>query len=195
MAMPPRSRSGSRDGARKEPRQRPALDAPALEQLALHYVARFATSGAKLADYCRRKVRERGWEEGVAAPDVAALVGRFVAAGYIDDAAYAKGRGEGLRRRGYGDRRVDAALRGAGIGEDDRLGAKGDLEAAWTAALVLARKRRFGPFGAESPDRDRRTKQLGAMLRAGHPLDIARELINAPSEAEALRRAEESQLE
>jgi len=160
--------------------------------LALHYVARFATSGAKLADYCRRKLRERGWE-GVATPDIPALVTRFVAAGYIDDAAYAKGRGEGLRRRGYGRRRVDAALRGAGIGDDDRIGAKGDVRAAWTAALVLARKRRFGPFGAEPPDRERRAKQLGAMLRAGHPLDIARELINAASEAEALRRAEEAQ--
>lgn len=185
----------ARTGPRTERKPPPALNASALEALALHYVARFATSGAKLADYCRRKVRERGWEEGVPTPDVPALVARFVAAGYLDDAAYAKGRGEGLRRRGYGDRRVDAALRGAGIGEDDRLGAKGDLAAAWTAALVLARKRRFGPFGAETPDRDRRTKQLGAMLRAGHPLDIARELINAASEAEAMRRAEESQLE
>lgn len=185
----------ARTGSRTERKPPPALNASALEALALHYVARFATSGAKLADYCRRKVRERGWEEGVPTPDVPALVARFVAAGYLDDAAYAKGRGEGLRRRGYGDRRVDAALRGAGIGEDDRLGAKGDLAAAWTAALVLARKRRFGPFGAETPDRDRRTKQLGAMLRAGHPLDIARELINAASEAEAMRRAEESQLE
>ena len=188
MAMPPRSRPDPRSPRRP----RPALDAAQLDALALHYVARFATSGAKLADYCRRKLRERGWE-GVATPDIPALVTRFVAAGYIDDAAYAKGRGEGLRRRGYGRRRVDAALRGAGIGDDDRIGAKGDVRAAWTAALVLARKRRFGPFGAEPPDRERRNKQLGAMLRAGHPLDIARELINAASEAEALRRAEEAQ--
>ena len=174
MAMPPRSRPGSRP----DPRPRPALDAPGLESLALHYVARFATSGAKLADYCRRKVRERGWD-AEAAPDVPALVARFVEAGYLDDAVFAKGRAEGLRRRGYGDRRVDMALRGAGIAEEDRAGAKGDVAAAWTAA--------------EKPDRERRQKQLSAMLRAGHPLDIARELIDAASEAEALRRAEESQ--
>lgn len=179
-------------GSRPERKPRPALDGPALEALALHYVARFATSGAKLADYCRRKVRERGWD-GAAAPDVPALVARFVAAGYIDDAAYAKGRGESLRRRGYGDRRVEAALRGAGIGDEDREAARGDLAAAWTAALVLARKRRLGPFAAELPDRERRAKQLAAMLRGGHPLDIAREIINAPSEAEALRRAGEAQ--
>ena len=189
MAMPP-YRSRPRTNA--APRPRPALDAAGLDALALHYVARFATSGAKLADYCRRKLKERGWD-GAAPPDIPALVSRFVAAGYLDDALFAKGRAEGLRRRGYGDRRVDMALRGAGIAEEDRAGAKGDAAAAWTAALVLARKRRFGPFGAEQPDRDRRQKQLSAMLRAGHPLDIARELIDAASEAEALRRAEESQ--
>lgn len=189
MAMPPYR---SRPRANAAARPRPALDAAGLEALALHYVARFATSGAKLADYCRRKLKERGWE-GAVAPDIPALVARFVAAGYLDDAMFAKGRAEGLRRRGYGDRRVDMALRGAGIAEEDRAGAKGDARSAWTAALVLARKRRFGPFGAEQPDRDRRKKQLSAMLRAGHPLDIARELIDAASEAEALRRAEESQ--
>lgn len=188
--MPP-YRSRPRTNA--APRPRPALDAAGLEALALHYVARFATSGAKLADYCRRKLKERGWDETAAPPDIPALVARFVEAGYLDDAMFAKGRAEGLRRRGYGDRRVDMALRGAGIAEEDRAGVKGDAASAWTAALVLARKRRFGPFGAEQPDRDRRQKQLSAMLRAGHPLDIARELIDAASEAEALRRAEESQ--
>ena len=38
------------------------LDAPRLEELALAYVARFATSAAKLETYLRRKLRERGWE-------------------------------------------------------------------------------------------------------------------------------------
>ena len=177
--------------SRTSPRPRPALDAPGLEALALHYVARFATSGAKLADYCRRKLRERGWN-GQAAPDVTGLVARFAEAGYIDDAAFAKGRAEGLRRRGYGDRRVDMALRGAGIGEEDRAGAKGDVAAAWTAALVLARKRRFGPFGGVRPDAAVRQKQFSAMLRAGHPLDTARKLIDATSEAEALEWADEA---
>ena len=43
---------------RTRPNPRP-LDAPRLEELALSYVARFATSAAKLDDYLRRKLRER----------------------------------------------------------------------------------------------------------------------------------------
>jgi regulatory protein len=50
------------------------------------------------------------------------------------------------------------------------------------AALLMARKRRFGPFGLEPPDRAARERQIAAMLRAGHPLDSARELVDAASE-------------
>ena len=166
------------------------LDPPRLSELALAYVARFATSGAKLNAYLRRKVRERGWAEGDD-PDVAAVVERLVAAGYVDDAGFARMRAAGLRRRGYGARRVDAALSVAGIAEEHRAAARGDAAAARKAALVLARKRGFGPFGPERPDRARREKQIAAMLRAGHPLDSARELIDAGSEAEALAWAED----
>ena len=168
------------------PRRPPVpLDSARLEELALAYVARFATSAAKLGQYLRRKLRERGWE-GPGEPDAQALVARFVAAGYVDDAGFARARASGLRRRGYGERRVEQALRGAGIGEAEREAARAGEAAARRSALVMARKRGFGPFGAERPDRERREKQLAAMLRAGHPLDSARALLDAASEAEAL---------
>jgi regulatory protein len=171
------------------------LDAAALESLALAYVARFATSAGRLGDFCRRKLRARGWA-GEAPPDVAALVTRLVAAGYVDDAAFASARAAGLRRRGYGGRRIEATLRGAGIGEDDRAAARAGQAAARRAALVLARKRGFGPFDRTrdpaAPDRARAQKQLAAMLRAGHALDTARELLDAADEAAALEWAGEA---
>ena len=57
------------------------------------------------------------------------------------------------------------------------------------AALRLVRKRRFGPFGADgTPPGDRavREKQIAAMIRAGHPLDSARELVDAADRKSAL---------
>ena len=145
------------------------------------------------SQYLKRKLRERGWEaEGESGPDVAALIERFVAAGYVDDAGFARGRASGLRRRGFGDRRIDQSLRGAGIGDDDRAAARGDEAQARRAALVLARKRGFGPFGPARPDPAKRQKQFAAMLRAGHPLDSVRFLIDAPSEAEALEWVDEA---
>ncbi len=160
------------------------LDSVRLEQLALAYVARFATSAAKLDGYLKRKLRERGWDGETEAP-VAALVAKFVAAGYIDDEAFARSRSSGLLRRGYGQRRIAQALGAAGIDEAVRAAVRPGEPQQRRAALAMASKRRFGPFGAEPPDRDRREKQIAAMLRAGHRLDSARELVNAASIAAA----------
>ncbi len=156
------------------------LDVPRLEELALTYVARFATSTAKLERYLARKVRERGWE-GEREPPIAALVERYVALGYVDDALFARTRAGSLLRRGYGPRRIGQALAEAGIGEEVREESRPSESAERRAALALARKRRFGPFGHEPLERERREKQLAAMLRAGHRLDTAREIVDAAS--------------
>ena len=154
------------------------MDRQALEQLALTYVARYATSSAKLTSYLKRKIREKGWADPEAAPDPEGLAARYVNLGYIDDAAFARMRQDGLLRRGYGKRRVDQALGHAGIGEEIREALTPSNAERRHALLALARRRRFGPFASETPDRERREKQLAAMLRAGHSLDEARSLLD-----------------
>lgn len=166
-------------GNRRERKPPRPLDARRLDEMALAYVARFATSAGKLSDYLRRKLRERGWE-GEGEADVAGIVARFVSLGYIDDAVFARGKAQGLLRRGYGARRIDQALGAAGIAEPLREDVRGSEAERRRAALVMARKRRFGPFGTS----DRlhpatREKQVAAMLRAGHPLAHARAVVNA----------------
>src|SRR5436190_1265675 len=89
---------------------RPPLDAAGLERLGLFYAGRYATTRTKLADYLRRKVRERGWI-GAGAPPVEALVERFAGLGYVDDAAFAEAKAGSLLRRGYGENRVAQALK------------------------------------------------------------------------------------
>jgi regulatory protein len=166
---------------RQAPRPSPKpLGAARLEELALAYAARFAVSAAKLSAYLRRKLRERGWE-GEEEPPVATIVLRFVEAGYVDDAAYARAKSSSMLRRGLGMRRVGQAMDAAGISQDDRAEAVAGEACQRHAALAQARKRRFGPYGAQNPDRATREKQIAAMLRAGHPLDSARELVNAAS--------------
>ncbi len=182
--MVTKSRTYARPKLRAEKRPPKPLDARRLNDLALHYVARFATSAAKLADYLRRKLRERGWE-GEGEPDVAALTANFVAAGYIDDAAYARAKSGALLRRGFGARRVGQVLNAAGIAEETRAEVRASDAAQRRAALALAMKRRFGPFGPPPADRAAREKQVAAMLRAGHPLDFVRALLSAPDEQAA----------
>ena len=47
------------------------------------------------------------------------------------------------------------------------------------------RSKKKGSGGREPFDRERREKQLAAMLRAGHRLDTAREIVDAASEEAA----------
>jgi len=153
------------------------LDAARLHELAIAYLARFAASAAKLETYLERKLRERGWD-GEAAPDVAAIVARCVAAGYVNDEAYARMKAGSLRRRGFGERRIGAALNAAGIDGDLRAEVRGGEGEQRAAALAFARRKRLGPFGA-AVDRAGREKQLAALLRAGHRMDHARALVQA----------------
>lgn len=163
--------------ARRPPRP---LDQARLEELALTYVARFATSAAKLERYLQRKLRERGWEDE-REPELRTLVGRYAELGYVDDEAYARAKSGSLLRRGYGVRRVREALGAAGIDEALREELRPGEAEQRRAALAMARKRGFGPFGRDTIDRERRQKQIAAMLRAGHPLDSAREMVDAAS--------------
>lgn len=166
---------------KSQPRRVPRpLDAARLNELALAYAARFAVSAAKLADYLRRKLRTSGWE-GEDEPPVEALVARFVAAGYVDDAGYARAKAGSMLRRGLGMRRVRQAFAAAGIGKEDRSQAQPGEGEARRAALTLAAKRRLGPFGPARPDRAAREKQIAVLLRGGHPLDSARFLVDAAS--------------
>lgn len=169
-----------RTGKSNRPRKATPLDSDKLDELALSYVGRYATTRAKLEAYLARKLRERGWD-GADAPRPGAIAERFAELGYIDEEAWARGRADGLLRRGYGPRRVAQALGAAGIDEEIRGEAAPRASESRQAALAMARRRGFGPFGSTAPDRERREKQLAAMLRAGHGFDAARAVVDAPS--------------
>jgi regulatory protein len=182
------SDTSSRQPRRKRPPK--PLDFARLEEMALAYVARFSTSAVRLERYLQRKLRERGWD-GESEPPVRALAERYVELGYIDDEAFARARSGSLLRRGYGQRRVRQALDEAGIGEELRESVRPGERETRLAALTLARRRRFGPFGSAALDKPLREKQIAAMLRAGHPLDSARQIVDAASAAEAEQWATE----
>jgi regulatory protein len=171
----------ARSGA---PRPRPPLDGKRLEELALRYVGKYATTRAKLIAYLARKVRERGWD-GPREPDLDAIGDRFVEIGYIDDAAYALAKSRALSSRGYGRRRLDQKLRQDGIGEEDGAAAREHAEReALDAALRFAERRRIGPFGSHGSDPKAREKAIGAMVRAGHAFALAKAVVDWPCDVE-----------
>jgi len=160
------------------PQRSGPLDGAALERFAISYVGRYATTRAKLAGYLTRKIRDRGWS-GEGAPPIDAVVERCVAAGYVDDAAFARSRSDALTRRGYGDRRISASLAVAGIDRDLAAQFAHDEAEAFAAAESFARRRRIGPFAAEDGDVATRRRAFAAMLRAGHDFALAKRFANA----------------
>lgn len=177
--------------SRRRKRAAKPLDSGRLEELALAYVARFATTASKLEAYLARKLRERGWD-GEGEPQLSALVERFVEKRFVDDAAYAQAKGEALLRRGYGPRRVKQALYAAGVDEDIARRSEGEEGEHRRAAIALARRRRLGPFSREAIDPPMREKQIAALVRAGHSFDVARAVVEAEDESELARWAEEA---
>jgi regulatory protein len=158
----------------RSPKPRPPLDPQRLEDLALRYVGKYATTRSKLIQYLARKVRERGWGEGREA-DLEGIAERFAELGYVDDAAYALAKSRALSSRGYGKRRLAQKLRVAGVGEEDSSAAREHADAqALDSALRFAQRRGIGPYASEIADRAKREKSIAAMVRAGHDLSLAR---------------------
>jgi regulatory protein len=148
-----------------------------LEELALRYVGRFATTRAKLTIYLKRKLRERGWN-GDGEPDPEAIADRMARLGYVDDAAYALSKSRALTSRGYGPTRVRQNLRAAGVSEEDALPADELANAERiSAALQFARRRRLGPYGSEPLDQEARQRALAVMTRAGHAFGLSRAIL------------------
>ena len=185
-----RAEADRRASRRGERRAKPPLTEAKLRDLALHYAARFASTGARLEAYLVRKIRERGMAEDadgrVVQPDIPALVARLVELGYVDDDAYARMRARDLGARGYGARRVDESLRHAGVGEGLRAAHAPGEAASRRAAALMARKRRLGPYAASPPgegdplgQRKAHEKAVAAMLRAGHQYEHTKFILAA----------------
>jgi len=163
--------------ANKVRKKRPPLNPATLNELALSYVGRFATTRAKLRIYLTRKIRERGWDEE-RSPNLQAIADDFARRGYIDDAAYAVSKSRTLTGRGYGARRVVQTLRSAGVEEGDAAGAR-ELarQVSLDAALRFAERKRIGPYASEQADMKGRERALAAMIRAGHDFAVARAIV------------------
>jgi regulatory protein len=165
------SRRNSAPSARARP-----IDRAGLEALALSYLGRYATTRARLHAYLARKVSERDWA-GEDEPPLNDIVARCAELGYVDDAGFAAARGAALVRRGFGERRVAAALRAVGIDSETAAPVRESVrENAEEAALAFARRKRIGPFARGLPGPDQQRKNFAALLRAGHAPDISRRI-------------------
>jgi regulatory protein len=184
--------------ARKPPRP---LTAASLENAAVYYLSRFASSSGNLRRVLMRKVAraarvvEEGGEEGqveAGAQMVDALIARYLEKGLLNDRAYAAQAASSLARRGASRYSIAGKLAQKGVDNDlvtqtiaalDEEGEATEL----AAACALARRRRLGPYRAPEKRADFREKDLASLARAGFRLDLARRVLRA-KDVEALER-------
>lgn len=159
-----------------------------LERAALYYLERYAAPAAHLRRLLMAKVdrsaRFHGTDAEAGAEAVDALVARFVAAGLVDDRAYAAARARSLFRRGASAYAIRGKLAAKGVASeliDAALAALAEeaAEPELAAALAFARRRRLGPYREAAARAERRDKDLAALGRQGFSLDLARRVIDA----------------
>ena len=170
------------------PRRKPRKATPkSLENAALHYLNRHATSSENLRRLLRARVErsarfhDSDLQEGLAAID--ALVARLRTAGLLNDGDYAKARARALHRRGAGAPAIRARLRAKGVGRQDideaiAVLSDGSGNHSLRAALNYARRRRIGPYRAETARVANRDRDLAALARQGHSLDVGLQVID-----------------
>lgn len=173
------------------------LTAQQLDNAALHYLGRYASSSANLRRVLLRKVAraaKTGADTGDAAALIEALVARYLRSGLLDDRAYATQRAASLARRGASRFSIAGKLAQKGVSTDlvkeavRSLDEGGNSEIA--AACALARRRRLGPYRPATSRAEWRRKDMASLARAGFGLDLARRILDARDIAalEALAR-------
>jgi len=182
-------------------RARRPLTTSALENAALHYLERFATSSANLRRVLLRKVARAAGEEGDAAEGkrlVDDLIARYLASGLLDDRTYASQMASSLARRGASRFQIGGKLAQKGVAaalvKEAVQGLDEGGSSELTAACALVRRRRLGPYRAPAARGEWQRKDLATLARAGFSLDVARRVlaVRDVEALEALARGESS---
>lgn len=165
----------------------PSVTPAALENAALKYLERYASSVENLRRVLMRRVdraaRAGAIERAEGQERVAAVVERLRARRLVNDDAYADGRARSLSRQGRSRAVIARSLAAKGVETPAIEAALGALDEAGEtdlhAALRFAKRRRLGPFRAAKERAARRDRDLAAMGRAGYSFEIARRVVDA----------------
>lgn len=176
---------------RKQPRK---ISESYLENSALYYLQRYASSAANLKTVMRRKIdRSCKFHNADPAPFytvVDKMVERYLQSGLLDDTLYARGRVSSLRRQGHSRQGIIAKLSMKGIDKsliektlEEIDGEKQTDDHELAAALALAKRKRLGPFRKiKDVDQKTRQKELATLGRAGFSYETARKALDYQDE-------------
>ena len=187
-----RSAAGSAPAKPRERRGPREATARYLDNAALYYVGRYASTSENLRRVLMRKVKKSAEAHGTdlreGAGFVDEIVARFQRSGLVNDAVFAASKARKMHERGKSERAIRSRLSGYGLGQGDADQAltsiqepgEGRGETELDAAWAHARRRKLGPYRDADERRVRRDKDLGALGRAGFGYEVARRVVDAP---------------
>ena len=160
-----------------------------LKNIALFYLKRFETSKTNLASVLKKRVDayayfDKDFDKIEAYTWVSDLVDEMASYKYVDDERYAEIKVRGYLAAGKSPRYVTEKLRQKGIDEKivETILEKQEYN-PFEAALKLAKKKKIGPFCYDEELRkERRNKDLAALVRAGFDFDIVAKILDMESE-------------
>lgn len=171
---------------RTGPKQPRKISRQYLENAALYYLQRYATSAANFRRVMRRKI-QRSCTFHKADPEafypfVEDLVTRYISAGLLNDKGFAEARVSSLRRQGRSRNAITAKLAAKGLSKDDVANAlEGhDDEAELEAALKLVKRKKLG----HATEPKLKQKELAVLGRAGFSYETARAALSYREEDE-----------
>jgi len=195
-------KAGQNPNKKKKPKAPKKITESYLYNSGLYYLQRFAASKAHFHKVMENKIKKScAWhkEQNLEAclALLPPLIEQFEEAGMLNDESYTQGLINSLRRRGLSQQAILMRAKAKGVPaelaretleEHDLRQHESQREADLQAALLLARKKRLGPFAkpcAEDERQKQQTRQLSAFARAGYSYDIASKIMEM-NEEEAL---------
>jgi regulatory protein len=149
---------------------------------AVYYLQRYAASVAMLRRFLERRVKRAERAHATTWPEAAAwterAIARLTAAGALDDTRLAEAKTASLRRAGKSTRMISLKLRQKGFAPALISQSAGDGKAADVEAIeTFARKKKLGRYRPEAQRKEKRQKDLAALMRAGYAYGLAKTLL------------------
>lgn len=176
------------------------IDARYLENAALYYLQRYASSSQNLRNILARKIQRSCAHHGQSPDDFLPLLDQMIAryqqAGLLNDEIYAQARVSSLRRQGLSRQAIGQKLAQKGLSPADIAAALRHVDASaadiagddhddthareLAAARIMAKRKRIGPWRRKPlADPKDAQKEMAALARAGFSYDICRRALEA----------------
>ena len=164
------------------------LSVASIENAALYYLGRYATSSENLRQVLERKIirASKHHETNIKACTrfVGDLIQRYLENGILNDKIYAQAQAASMNRRGKSLRAIRSRLRQKALSSEiidkaievltDQVGTP-DL----SAAIAYARKRRLGPYRKNVHSQSNLDKELATLARSGFSYSLALHIVKA----------------